>query len=542
MSRNRHILLSAFLVAVVLVLPLCAQEEDAVAATPKRLKDSGLPGLNKTIDLTTFEAWDVDRIVEFLAVKGGLPNVIIGQGVTGQATKLRFEGATVADALELVLSVNKLAYSVENGILEIITDEEYKKRYGISFYDNKRVEMVDLEYADPAHVAQILGSIKSELGTVVSDTVTGTLLLIDTPAKIAEMQTVIKKTDIPTVSRVVPTETRTFRLQYSEVDDISEEVKALLSQSAGSLRVNRRTRTLIVTDLPHNMRKVENLVATFDRRPRQVFIEAKIVLVSLGDQYKLGVDWEHLFHSVDPRFSLGTAVRPKIEGAEGIVEPGGGIGTLAYRTILGGNDLTFILDALKSVGETKILSNPHVACVNGEEAVIKVVTERPYAEAQLETGTTNVVGETIKFVEVGVSLEVTPRINDAGLIAMAIRPEVSAVVGDYQAFREIPIVRRSYSETSVMVKDGETIIIAGMIENSREDSENRVPFFGRIPLVGLLFKSTSEVIRTDETVVFLTPRIVTGDEPYLLLRDMKKKPKPLRAVGSGGRKALKPIR
>jgi len=542
MSRHRHITLTVLLVAAAaFVLPLCAQEREDVSG-PRRLRDYDLPGLDKKVDLTTLEAWDVVQIVEFLAHKGGLKNVIIGQGVSGEATKLRLEGAAVADALELVLSVNKLAYTVTNGILEIITDEEYKKRNGISFYDKKRVEMVDLKYADPSHVAQILGSIKSEIGTVVSDTVTGTLILIDTPAKIAEMLSVVEKADIATVSRVLPTETRTFRLQYAEVDDVREEVAALLSESAGSLRADRRTRTLIVTDLPHNMRRVENLLAAFDSRPQQVFIEAKIVLVSLGDQYKLGVDWEHVFNAVDPRFSLGSAVRPKIEGSEGIVTPGGGIGTLTYRTILGGGDLRFVLDALKSVGETKILSNPHVACVNGEEAVIKVITERPYAEAQLETGTTNIVGETIKFIEVGVSLEVTPRINDGGMISMAIRPEVSAVVGDYQAFRQIPVVRRSYSETSVLVKDGETIIIAGMIENSREDNENRVPLLGRIPLVGLLFKSTSEVVRTDETVVFLTPRIVSGEEPYLLMKDMKKKPKPLRAVGSGGRKTLKPIR
>ena len=543
MSRYRYIILSAWLVAatVAMVLPVSAQE-DMASPTPMRLKDYDLPGLNTPVNLTTLEAWDVVQIVEFLAHKGGLKNIVIGQGVTGQTTKLRFEGATVADALELVLSVNKLAYNVEGDILEIITDEEYRKRHGVSFFNNKRVEIVDLKYADASHVSQILSSVKSEIGTVVADPVTGTLLLIDTPAKIVEMQAIVAKADIATVSRVVPTETQTFRLQYAEVDDVREEVSALLSPSAGSLRTDRRTKTLIVTDLAHNMRKIEDLLIAFDRRPRQVFIESKIVQVGLGDQYKMGVDWEHVFNSVDPRFSLNTSVQPKIEGAEGIVAAGSGIGSLTYHTILGGGDLTVILDALKTVGETKILSNPHVACLSGEEAVIKVVTERPYAEAQLETGTTNVVGETIKFIEVGVSLEVTPRINDSGLISMAIRPEVSSVIGDFQAYREVPIVRRSFAETSVLVKNNETILIAGMIENTREDSESRVPFFGRIPLVGMLFKSTSEVIRTDETVVFLTPRIVTGEEPYLLIKDMKKKPKPLRSVGAGGRKTLKPIR
>jgi type II secretory pathway component GspD/PulD (secretin) len=543
MMKSRKLLLVCTVASVLAGCSVYLYAQGTVLrARPKRLREYELPGMATTVTLTTLEPWDVVQLIEFLAYKGGLKNIVIGQGVAGLTTKLKFEKVAVGEALELVLSVNKLAYKVEDGILEIMTDEEYRLRRGVSFYDNKQVMVVDLKYADPVHVAQILGSMKSDAGTVVSDAVTGSLILIDTPEKIAEMQPIVAKADIPTVSRVMPTETKAFALQYAALEDVREQVQSLLSESAGEMRADQRTKTLIVTALPHNMKRVSELIALFDRRPKQVFIEAKIVQVSLGDQYKLGVDWDHVFQSVDPRFSLSTAVRPKIEGAEGIVEPGSGIGSLSYRTILGGGDLALIVDALKSVGETKILSNPHVAVLDGEEATIKVITDRPYAEAQLETGTTNVVGETIKFIEVGVTLQVTPRINDKGLIGMSIRPEVSSVLGDYQAFREVPIVRRSYAETSVLVKDQETIIIAGMIENTKEDSESSVPFLGRVPLLGLLFRSTSEVIRADETVVFLSPRVVTGDEPYLLMRDLKKRTKPLRTVGEGMSTELRPLR
>jgi len=209
---------------------------------------------------------------------------------------------------------------------------------------------------------------------------------------------------------------------------------------------------------------------------------------------------------------------------------------------VGEGDLNVVIEALSEVGDTRILSNPHVAALDGKEATIKVITDQPYAEAQLESGTTNVVGETIRFIEVGVSLSVTPRINDEAMISMDIKPEVSSVVGSYQAFRVVPIVRKSYAETTVMIKDSETIIIAGMIENAKEEVDNSVPLLGKIPVLGLLFRSTSDRIVNSEMVVFLTPRIISGEEPFLRMKDRKKAPKPMRALESARGKPLRPVR
>ena len=504
---------------------------DSDPTTLKRLSDYDLPGLKNRVNLDSLIPWDVVQLIEFLAHRGGLNNIVIGKDVQGLTTKLKFDDVTVGDALEVVLSVNSLAYEIKGGIITVMTDVEYRQSYGSSFYDQKQVRIISLKYADPSHVAAMLEPVKSEIGTLVADEVTGSLILIDTPSKIREMRAVVERADLPTIARVMDTETRIFALQYADVSDIQSEITPLLSKEAGSLQVNERTKTLIVTDLPHTMRKIERIVKTFDNRHRQVFIEAKIVEVDLNDEYRLGINWEHMFESLDPRMALETRIVPTVSGSGGEFTPPTGAAQLSYRTIMGGGDLSVILAALKQVGETKILSNPHVAVMDGEDATIKVVRDEPYSEAQLESGTTNVVGEKLSFIEVGVKLDVTPRINDDGFISMDINPEVSTVVGQYQAFRSVPIVQKAYAETSVMVKNGETIIIAGLIRNIKEKQSNRVPLFGRVPLIGYLFRSEFDVVRTTETVVFLTPRIISGDEPVLLLKDLKKKPKPLRSVG-----------
>lgn len=493
------------------------------------------------MNLKSVEPWDVVQLIEFLAYRGGLNNIVIGNGVAGLGTKLKFEDVSVGDALEVVLSVNNLAYEVKADIITIMTDQEYESIHGVSFYDQKQVRIVELRYADATRVAGMLASIKSEIGTVVADPLTGTLILIDTPAKIAEMRAVIEKTDLSTVSRVIPTVTRSYVLSHAEPDTTLQEVEKMLTKDVGTVQMDARTRTLLVTDLEHNFTRIEELIRLFDKRPKQVFIEARILEVALSDDFQLGVNWNAFFDALNPRSQVAGVVRSPI-----LNESNPGAGTLTYKTIIGGSSaLEGMVDALKTVGDIKVLSNPHVAVIDGEEASVKVVQDTPYAQTSAEiTGSdTNFVGEDIIFIEVGVLLTVTPQIGEDGYISMAIKPEVSSASYDYQAFRQIPVVKRTYSETTVLIKDAETIIIAGMIQNSDTDQMNGVPFFSRIPVLGMLFRSTQKKKETRELVVFLTPRIITGDEPVMRLKDLKKKPKPLRAAeAEASSKPFKPVR
>jgi general secretion pathway protein D len=508
---------------------------------PKRLRDYNVPGLENRVNLKSVEPWDVVQLIEFLAYRGGLNNIVIGNGVAGLGTKLKFEDVSVGDALEVVLSVNNLAYEVKADIITIMTDQEYESIHGVSFYDQKQVRIVELRYADATRVAGMLASIKSEIGTVVADPLTGTLILIDTPAKIAEMRAVIEKTDLSTVSRVIPTVTRSYVLSHAEPDTTLQEVEKMLTKDVGTVQMDARTRTLLVTDLEHNFTRIEELIRLFDKRPKQVFIEARILEVALSDDFQLGVNWNAFFDALNPRSQVAGVVRSPI-----LNESNPGAGTLTYKTIIGGSSaLEGMVDALKTVGDIKVLSNPHVAVIDGEEASVKVVQDTPYAQTSAEiTGSdTNFVGEDIIFIEVGVLLTVTPQIGEDGYISMAIKPEVSSASYDYQAFRQIPVVKRTYSETTVLIKDAETIIIAGMIQNSDTDQMNGVPFFSRIPVLGMLFRSTQKKKETRELVVFLTPRIITGDEPVMRLKDLKKKPKPLRAAeAEASSKPFKPVR
>jgi type II secretory pathway component GspD/PulD (secretin) len=482
----------------------------------RSISESGLPGMDTKISLDLMQPMEVVDLIKFLTVKGNL-NVIFGRDVTG-STKLMLKEVTLGDALDIVLAANGLAWEVKNNILKIMSDKEYRELYGQGFYEQKKVKVIELRYAMPSRVAPLLAEVKGSAGKVVFDDGTGTLILIDTPEQIQAMEAVIARADLPTVERVLPTETRSFTLQYAKVEDIQGEILPILNKDFGKMRTDKRTQTIVITDLPHNLEKAAQVIALFDAMPRQVFIEAKIVMVSLNKGFKLGVNWDTVANFVDPRTAISVASPfPVTAGDQGV-------GSLSYRTVVGGSDLNVLISALETMGETKLLSNPHIAVMNGEEATIKVVTDKPYAELMFESGTTNVVGKTYKFIPVGVTLTVTPKINDENFIQMIVKPEVSDVIDVYDSTDPrfgVPVVQKAYSETKVQVKDGVTIIIAGLIKEDKRENVVGLPFLSRIPLLGALFRSKVTSTETSEMIVFLTPKIVTGAEPYLRSKDLK---------------------
>jgi len=497
---------------------------------PHMISEYHLPGLEKKISLDLLESMDVVDLLKFLSVKAGL-NIIIGKDVAG-SSKLMIKDVTIGDAMEIVLAANSLAYEIQDNIIKVMTDKEYRDLYGEGFYERKKAKIISLKSSIPSQMAQLLEQVKSSMGKIVYDDGTGNLVLIDTPEKIREMEEVINKAELPTFQRAYPTVTTNFVLQYATPEKIEPLVIPMLTKikdaSIGQLKIDPRTKTIIVTDLPNVVQKISDLVAMFDRPQKQVFIEAKIIQVQLTDKTSFGVNWDYLFQGLDPRFSL--APVSKMTSAGGVAPLGQELGSsLTYHTIAAGADLNAVVKALSTVGKTRLLQNPHIATLDGKEATIKAIKTQPYSELQYETGSSNIVGKTYKFVDVGISLSVTPRINELGFITCDLRPEVSSILQYYDSDplapdgnTGVPVVKKSYAETSVSVKDGVTIIIAGMIDENQTKTRTQVPFLGSIPLLGVLFRFDVTSIENTETIVLLTPRIVTGDKFFERSHDMKK--------------------
>jgi len=518
----------AGMIAVVMAASTAYSETDIPATeilARKPISAYEFPGLKKKISLD-IRAMDITQFLKFLATEGEL-NIITSKAVAGPVSLL-INDVTIGDALEIALSMNGFAYQVKGSIITVMTTAEFKTMFGVDFYDQREMATYQLKYASPKNVATIIGNIKSDIGKIIYDDSTGTLIVIDTPAKVKEMSDVIDKQELPTVSRILPTETRVYELKYAKVDVIKDEVAKALTTDIGTIRSDLRTNTLVVSDLPHQLEKIEVLIKTFDRRTREVFIEAKIVEVTLGDKFQWGIDWSRIVKMAGSLSAI--AVTPHVALPLSLT---GTYGKVTVATT-SGNNLSIILEALSTVTETRILSNPHITVEEGKESKIEVIEKQPYQEQTTTTasGGTTTASTSYQWVNIGVTLSVTPRINEDGYISMLIKPEVSSIStwygGAAQAAGAVPVVKSANAQTTVTIKDGVTIIIAGLVKDNKTKSDNKIPLLGSIPWIGMAFKKTSDEIIRTETVVFLTPRIVSGDDTFLLEKDMPKPSKGIR--------------
>ncbi len=179
------------------------------------------------------------------------------------------------------------------------------------------------------------------------------------------------------------------------------------------------------------------------------------------------------------------------------------------------DDYEFLIEALETVGVTEILSSPSITAVNNQEAKILVGSTEPYVTSTTTTPSSGptTTAETVNFIDVGVKLFVTPTIHKDDFVTMKIKPEVSSVTSNLTTSNNntIPIVETSEAETTVIVKDRVTIVIGGLIKEEKVSTTKKIPLMGDIPYLGLLFKNVSDRVEKTEIVIFLTPRIITGD-------------------------------
>ena len=515
-----------------------AKESSSFQKVPLTMEE----GLAKKISLD-LRAMDIVDTIKFLSMKGEL-NIVTSKNVAGRIT-LFLKGVTIGDTLDVILLTNKLACEKKKNIITILTEAEYEALYGEKYTDKRKIKTLELKYIRPTKAGEALANIKSSIGKIIMDDATGTLILIDTPEKIKEMEKTAIRLDEGIIEKGPSTITRVFELEYAQAEEIAAKVSEALTEDFGSVRSDERTNKIIVSDLPNKIKEIAEMVATFDTQAKEIFIEAKIVEITLSDDFVFGVDWEAMFKasSKDIKFA-GAFPASGITDTYGQISIGTwregyytGEGATTEAWYAGGLDprrTQQILTFLSEVGKVKIVSSPHIAVCNNEEAKIMVGSRQPYATSTISQSETSATTSwSAEFVDVGVTLTVTPTIYKGNFVRLHIKPEVSTLrdwfeIQDESGVSQIllPEVDTSNAETTVLIQSGKTIIIAGMIKETVSDSESKIPFLADIPFVGNLFKSTAKSTEMKELVIFLTPRIISGAEDLLYLESGKKVRKP----------------
>jgi type II secretory pathway component GspD/PulD (secretin) len=334
-------------------------------------------------------------------------------------------------------------------------------------------------------------------------------------------------------------QTKVITLKNASASDLKESLKGLLSPQ-GSIEVDNRSNSLIITDTPRTIQIIEARTPSLDQITPQILIEAKMIETALSKEEKLGIDWTTTISAsgskrpttlpfepkgeakwmknIFPPVSSTDANFPTIYGFPYAVRGDFTFGTLDFSS------LKMIFDFLKQRKNTKLIANPRIVTLNNQKATINVgkVLSLPTYERSETTGKMEIIGWQEK--NVGVSLEVTPRVSPDGRIKLKIRPEVSSLIGyasTREGVNEGPITSTRSAETEVQIKDGQTVVIGGLIKDESLLTIKKIPILGDIPLLGFLFtrkvvgSNGSPTERTD-LLIFVTARTIKETvEPLL---------------------------
>lgn len=294
--------------------------------------------------------------------------------------------------------------------------------------------------------------------------------------------------------------TQSFSLNFAKAETIQVPLKAVLSKN-GSIQIDARTNTLIVTDTMPKLRQAAAMIERLDTSIKQVMIEAKLIEVSTTKENELGIKW--LATKGDVGATFPTSKYPEIDAGAQSNSPAvsaGFAGILQIGTIAGSHKIGLILNALATSTDANILANPRVTTLDNKTARINITTEFPYLSSfSKETGIAS-----YSSVSTGITLEVTPQVNPSGFITMKVKPTVSSVVSPGPP----PVVDRRETETEVLVKDGDTLVIGGLLKEDEITKISKVPFLGDIPLIGFLFKDKYTQKTKKDLIIFITPHIL----------------------------------
>ncbi|HOB69870.1 MAG TPA: hypothetical protein PKK34_08735 [Syntrophorhabdaceae bacterium] len=407
-------------------------------------------------------------------------NVVMESDVEGECT-VDLKDVTLEKALEYIVEPLEFSYKIEGKTVYVSKPRLETKMFSINYLALKKIGSSSVD-----------GSIGGSQGTAAATTTKGSFVALESKTE----------ADI-----------------WKSLED---NINKLISKE-GKIFVNNQASMVVVTDYPKHLKSISKFLEGIEAIVhRQVMIEAKIVEVQLSEGYKEGINWQLLNGKLwDYSINIGQQFRSPI------ILPGGAQTATSppfFAIFAGGTHLdinnTFV-ELLKTQGTINIVSSPKIITMNNQRAVIKVAKQDVYFDVQQNTGTggsTATVIYTPKFINVGLILDVIPQIDDAGNIILNIHPMLTSRISEVAqpintgtgptTFTYVPVLDVRETDTMVKVKDGDTVIIGGLLQDYKKNDVKGIPGLMSIPLFGKLFSYTEETSTKIELVVMLTPRIV----------------------------------
>jgi len=463
--------------------------------------------LEQLVDLE-FQGMELTNAVAILAKKAGV-NVVAGTAVTGTVTA-NLENVPLRRALEILLQLNGYGMVMEGNILRIVPLEE-------AIATTRVTEIVYLDKANAADVARTLeqtlaGGISNELISVSPNENTNLVLIAGPPKRVEELVALAEQLDI--AEPVLPTFTEAIPLNYSEPGEVLPVIQSLLTPDIGQAEGDERSRHIIVSDVPAVIEKVREVVKSIDTKVKQVAIHAMLVDVVLRDSSQIGTNWLfEIFPDLNRRGQIiGDFTGATAAGTLGNVGSGDlDAGVFSFGLLNEDYSLSATIAAEAAASNAEILANPFIIATENKPAEINIVQEFPFQE--FTQGLEGPPVATTEFKEIGIQLQVTPRVTHEDDVIVDLFAKQSSVSGITDT--GVPIEDSREARTTLTAADGQSIFIGGLRRVDDQINTTKIPVLGDIPVLNFMFKNTDAQRVNTELMIFLTVHVVRDNLPDL---------------------------
>lgn len=499
-----------------------------------------------TINFNNIELQAFTKFISDLTQK----NFIIDDKVQGKVTIVSPTRISKEEAYQVFLSVLEVkgftAVETDN-VIKIIPSREVKQS-GVKVISDKErdirgegfvTKIFHLNYVSPAELTKTITPLISKDGNIIPYLPTNALIVTDSYSNIKKL------TDIVNILDVEPPKGKgkinVYYLKNASAEEVAKVLTGIVSkvpigQQAGSpatgirsvsfesgvlVTPDKATNSLVIIASPEDYETLKSVISQLDIKRRQVYVEAAIMEISLDKQRELGIEFRSVEKLNDNRATsfggtnfggIGAATSgpeafANILGlAVGIVK-----GTFSYGGVEYLN-IGALVRALQSESDVNILSTPNILTTDNQKAEIMVGENVPFI-----TGKSQSAGQTLTTIErkdIGITLRLTPQISSDDHVTLEIYQEISSLAeaAGFDPSVVGPVTTKRSASTTVVVKNGQTVAIAGLIRDNKSTIEHKIPLLGDIPLLGWFFKFQTK--RSDKTnlMVFLTPYIIKESE------------------------------
>jgi len=443
------------------------------------------------VDYLEFREVDIKDVLRQLARQYDI-NIVFSEAVSGLVT-VQLHDITIDEALDSIITVNGFAYTKKESVIKVTTPEEAER-------EGKITKLFRLNNASADQLKSSLGKVLTSEGAIDFDIRSNSLIITDTPSVINKITRMIPELDGVTQQVLIETRFIETSVGFTEKIGVNWDVTA---EASGSKRPT--TFPFEPWGEDSGMFPVPEAAASYDTDKSQWTITSDFPFKGDGFFFPVGSELRKLG-------SFPTAAATF-----------GDTGNFSFGT-LDFSDLQAILDLIKTDTDSKLISSPRIVTMDNKQAEINVGKARPIPEFEYnsDTGEYQITGFTEKIE--GVLLTVTPQINELAngkkAIRLKLKPKVTTFTNESVTFTNLgfsyPLLSERYADTEIMVEDGKTIVIGGLIETKKTETTTKVPLLGDLPFIGKLFRHTEVDPNTQtELLIFVTARILRSKSEAL---------------------------